>query len=89
MIDDIPKHPDVGCKEATKHLSRQSRCLLCPFTKCLEDEDWHERSWRTRHERAEKIRAEFKAGKSRQELMLEFGLSYRTIKYILGAITDD
>jgi len=28
-------HSDSGCPNATEYLKRQSRCLQCPFTRCI------------------------------------------------------
>lgn len=29
--------PDSGCQVASKYLARQSRCIDCPFSKCVKD----------------------------------------------------
>lgn len=36
-------HKDMGCIPATKYLGKQSRCLECPFTVCIHDDETERR----------------------------------------------
>ncbi len=77
---------DSGCKVATEYLGEKpSKCLKCPFRKCVLDKSNRGVGIATirKRQRNEEMRGLFKEGKKVKELATMFGISTRTVKRVL------